>query len=406
VVQALQDHLAISLSFRGSDPILDGYPLTVAAKRLSTGQKYLLDFWVRVLNFDRFDEPTLILMDEPELHVHPAALIPVFSTISEKWTNSQIFVATHCVPLVARLGFERVLWVKLGRVQRARNVIDQLLTALLGGDGGIERLQHLTLEPDRLAALTFAAECILPPKVLEGEEQDPQANQLRQFLGQKYKGFGKPVRLLDWGAGRARLLRCLGFEEGFDLRANLSYVALDKEQKEADAASLNIADVFGSSEKRLFIELCNVLHEIHPDEWLKLFSEIKLAIGDGGFLLIIEDGELPHGEQAHRDGFLLLDGEALQALFQLSNPPERIMAKDAKYADRLLAFVLAKEMLNPTHESVAKAIGCVRQTSLARLEKLKYAGYHDGSIRSLYVEQFYNASRLLIRLGVEPGVLG
>ncbi len=64
------------------------------------------------------------------------------------------------------------------------------------------------------------------------------------------------------------------------------------------------------------VVMCNVLHEIDPSDWVKTLSiDVPPILLEDGYLLIAEDTLLPHGELAHRKGFLVLDDVGVRKLF-------------------------------------------------------------------------------------------
>src|SRR5207253_10002372 len=67
--------------------------------------------------------------------------------------------------------------------------------------------------------------------------------------------------------------------------------------------------------------MCNVLHDLDPKDWLKLFQNqgiIANLLSDNGILLLVEDHQIPIGEIAYQKGFLVLDTPQLKELFKIS----------------------------------------------------------------------------------------
>ncbi|WP_164705223.1 AAA family ATPase, partial [Pseudomonas viridiflava] len=81
------------------DPMLFGK--AIADARLSEGQKVLLQLCVALHAQGANLDNTVLLLDEPENHLHPSAVIEVLDALYAATTTSQIWIATHSVPLLA-----------------------------------------------------------------------------------------------------------------------------------------------------------------------------------------------------------------------------------------------------------------------------------------------------------------
>jgi energy-coupling factor transporter ATP-binding protein EcfA2 len=397
---------------------LDHETLAAGAAKLSRGQRWLLNFWSSIRTREAIS-PTLLLLDEPELFLHPAALLAIFDELKRGWPQMQIVAATHSVPLIANLGYENVFWISGGEALYAGRKIQTVLSGLLGGPDNIELLQRLTLEPSRLAALTFAAECILPPTVLQGVGRDPQAGQLAALVKLKIHDSESKLRILDFGAGKSRLLTCLLDDLPAEITKGISYVAFDPDEKNrADAIEVvdrlhvgdgaahvfsNFNDLRKKMDKEAFdiVVLCNVLHEIRPGDWGRAFDDICSVLHDNGCVLIIEDSQIPHGELAHAEGFIIADGTALQLLFTLGGLPEEIKVSDPFYEGRLLGFVLKKVELTQRPLALSRTLKYIRRRSISGIKSIRQYGkktHKDGLIHSLHMTQYVNSSLALSEL--------
>lgn len=70
--------------------------------QLSDGQKVLLQLVV-ALHAQKEGAGQILVMDEPENHIHTAALIEIFDNIQNALPNTQLWIATHSIPLLAHL---------------------------------------------------------------------------------------------------------------------------------------------------------------------------------------------------------------------------------------------------------------------------------------------------------------
>lgn len=401
---------------------LFGFPLGKAP--LSDGQRILLQFCVAVhAQADKLSE-LIVLMDEPENHLHPKAMLDAISAIEKALTNGQLWIATHSVPLLAHFDPDSIWWMHDGTIQHAGSQPEMVLRGLIGDDERIDRLGDFLGLPAALAANNFAHQCLLPPAVVTTGSDDPQTSQIARLLAQ-YRP-GEKMRVLDFGAGRGRLVSALR-EGATDLeaaKARIDYRALDSSDKYRTECEAAIARLYGSADQRYFTEerdiraqldsesvdvvvMCNVLHEIDPLEWLKLFSKggvIRHLLRPDGFLLVVEDLEMRVGEKAHQRGFLVLDTADLKRLFGILETDSGFKV-DADRDGRLKAHLIPAAYLHRINaETLRKALEQVKQLAGEEIAKLRRqeASYRNGRRHALHVHQLANATLALEHLGAKP----
>jgi hypothetical protein len=109
----------------------------MALSNLSDGQRILLQLAVAV--HPAHDDTGIVLaMDEPENHLHPAALISILDRIRLALPNTQIWIATHSVPLLAHLYDKQpdcLHFVDQGSVTYAGTKPQLVLKGLVGDRG-------------------------------------------------------------------------------------------------------------------------------------------------------------------------------------------------------------------------------------------------------------------------------
>ncbi|HYD94389.1 MAG TPA: AAA family ATPase, partial [Noviherbaspirillum sp.] len=303
---------------------------------LSDGQKVLLKLAVQ-LHAQKTDlANALVFLDEPENHLHPAVLNQVIDVLLTEVTTGQVWISTHSVPLIAKLSSldPACIWyMKDGTVSHAGRKPEIVLTGLIGNEGEIATLRDFTDLPAKLAANRYAAQCLLDPTTVAPTTRDKQQTQMVGALDDT--ATGAKIRVLDYGAGQGRLLAALREAGRLDL---VDYIAFDIEGNSNAACKREIEAVYGPDEvkNRFFTSIsdvitrwgsvdiaimCNVLHEIHPEDWIQELgpdSRLMELIKNDGFLLIVEDQRIPVGENAHDFGFIVFDTLQFQKLFSFS----------------------------------------------------------------------------------------
>lgn len=398
-------------SLIGDDVVLrldDSLNLTIGRWRtyetaLSAGQQVLFQFACLLHAQGAALDDCIVLLDEPENHLHPAVLNQVIDKLREKLTKGQLWIATHSVPLVAHAVAKEpeCLWyVEGGRVQHAGRSPEAVLEGLMGGPASAKHLHDFTLLPAQFAALRFLSECLTPPGVVGPDVKDPQTNQIASLLHRRRAANGK-LRVLDFGAGKARLLATLA-ALGSPASEWLDYIAFDPSAENDAERQMELNAVYGSKgEGRNFADLsslrtkvdaasvdvvvmCNVLHEIEPTHWDVLFGSggvLTTLLGADGNLLVVEDYGMPVGELAHRYGFLLLDEPELLTLFAVLESDRdgkrylRETPSAERYRDRLVAHAVGSEFLGRySAQTQRSAIKVLHDRMSAALDTMLSAG--------------------------------
>lgn len=351
---------------------------------LSAGQQMLFQFGCLLHAQAEQVKNSIVLMDEPENHLHPGVLIQVIDSLTKLLSDGQLWIATHSVPLIAHLMSKEpdCLWyVNEGRVKRSGRTPEVVLESLLGGEQGARDLQALTQLPSSYAANRFLAECLVAPGTVGPDVKDPQTLQIRQALWDQQPANAEKrskLRVLDFGAGKGRLLATLmdslqpGQVPWFD------YIAFDPSPGDKADCVKQIELSYGSSTDRLFdsldvlaarlnkgsfdaVVMCNVLHEVDPADWVEMAKSCASLLKDSGSLVLVEDYGIPVGERAHNYGFLLLDEPELVELFAIQEQDRaagrfsRASSPEVRYKDRLVIHVVAKECVGRLTASTRKS---------------------------------------------------
>jgi predicted ATPase/SAM-dependent methyltransferase len=403
---------------QGNATIFD-FPLENA--QLSEGQKILLQFCISIYSQETELKDLILLMDEPENHLHPSAIIETIDRISEHLENGQIWIATHSVPLLAHFDPSSLWFVEANKVSYAGNIPEKVLESLLGDDDEIAKLQDFIGLPAQLAMNRYAHECLFEPSVVMTGKDDIQTLQIRKQLG-NFEKDGK-VKILDYGAGKGRLLANIieNFnEKNIKFTDKFEYVAFDKfNNDKADCEALlgNIYDIptdyyfndfdtlLSNHDKESFdiVVMCNVLHEIEQKEWINLFSkngQVTNLLNDNGVLLLVEDTQIPVGEKAYQNGFIVFNTPQIKELFNMKQEEFRFI-DDAKNDNRLKCHGIPKDCLSRiSHESKVKALQSLQEIAKDKITELRNndKNYKNGKLHGFWVQQFANTSLALSEL--------
>jgi energy-coupling factor transporter ATP-binding protein EcfA2/cyclopropane fatty-acyl-phospholipid synthase-like methyltransferase len=392
----------------------------IAQAQLSDGQIYLLQ-WCAALHAQKEGlYESILLMDEPENHLHPESMIETLDRIIDANKNGQIWIATHSVPLIAALCKNHSSDVSLyfmdkGKVSYASEEPDKVLNSLMGGENNIAALREFVDLPEVLATNRFAAQCLLQPEVLgNSSNEDPQGN----IVSADIISSTSILKILDFGCGKGRLLEYLFVKHYSDLSNQLDYVGWDDFQKYDAECKQIIEKVYKNDNNRWFCDkgefaakypgqqfdrviLCNVLHEIAPTNWLDLFSKdniISSSLKYSGDLLIIEDYLMPQGEYAHEFGFIVLDTESLQSLFDAGDGKDKIRVESERKG-RIKGHFIPKHLLaNISDSTIKKALQLAQQNAKANIERIRDLNQHtfrSGREHGFWVQQYTNTGMAL-----------
>lgn len=405
----------------------DGYPelfnMRIGIAQLSNGQKILLQFCMALFAQEVNLENLIIFMDEPENHLHPAALIEVLEKITPHVKNGQVWIATHSINVLAHFDPSNIWYIENGEISYAGNVPRTVLKGLLGDEEEIEKLSNFLSLPAQMASNNFAFESLFYPNVLITGPEDPQVNQIHLIIKDIAKK-GDKLKVLDFGVGKGRLLSTI-YENERLRNSNatdwLDFYGYDIFDTHKDICNKAFVNIYGSCENRYFNEskdlmakhdestfdfivMCNVFHEIEPKDWLNLFNSItslfKLLKVDG-YLLIIEDQFLAVGEKAHSKGFLVFDELEFKKLFKITST-DKYLSTDYRKDGRLKSHHIPKNCITRIDTTSKKeALEILLQNSkdeIKSLRKVTDPTFKTGKSHGFWSQQLANASLALEEL--------
>lgn len=385
---------------------------------LSPGQQYLLRMAVACFQNEKNDK-LIFFMDEPELHLHPKALIRLLKKIRQKFPTSQLWISTHSLALVSYFSVMEeeatILYLQNGKAERFRSNSSSLLDGLVGSEENRFAMQQLMETPDAYASNKFAFECFDEPAVFPGRDgTDVQVSMIRPML------FPGDV-IVDYGAGKGRFLEELALgdaktEDGKRAADVITYYAYNKKEveNERDAQRCKaVMNEYGSTEVNYFndfgqlltklqgmakyVMLINVLHEIPPDGWKEVFCNARLLLKEEGKIIIVEREELMIGEAPYEQGFLMITSNAVKKLFG----EEKVEEKRHPTKDYLVRYMIAPDNLNI--EDMDSIVQIIRQDALGKIRQIKNGSissdrkvrFKNGIKLAFWAHQFANAALLL-----------
>jgi predicted ATPase len=399
-----------------NDPTLFGRSMPESG--LSDGQKILLQYAVIIHSQGAKLGELVLILDEPENHLHPSAVIDAIGRLKNLNKGGQIWIATHSVPLIASLSVEnpRVIWfLKDGKAANAGRDPELVMSGLVGDNDQIERLRAFTAFPEILALASFAADCLRPPVTVHHREGDPQESQAAEILSIPESG---KHRVLDFGAGKGRILDALISANNGTVPEWLDYIAFDEFPADKEFCEATIIGAYGESSGRYFnkledlalhsgsdgfdhIVLSNVLHEVHPSMWHVLFGKngkLTNLLKSDGKLVVLEVAVLSEGEHAHARGFTVLEANSAEALFD-SDQKGFVKIHGSTRNENLLAFEITRAGVETvTNETVTKALAALRNTSKSKIDTIRSQGqlsFRRARELAFWLTQFANASLLL-----------
>jgi predicted ATPase len=391
------------------------YGASIEKAGLSIGQHKLLQYCVAIHSQKTLLKDMILVLDEPETNLHPSALIQIVKNLQKVVTNGQIWIATHSIPLLAHYDPACIWYVEDSGIRYAGKIPEEVLSSLLGDEDEISKLYNFIGLPAQFALSKYAFECLFEPKSLKTKNPDPQSLQIRSTLS-AISSSGK-LRVLDYGAGKGRLIsNIMDFEKENEnkLLEKIDYIAYDKNHNDKDECQAILKQAYGTSEKRYYndftslfsdkdeesfdvVIMCNVFHEINPKDWLRLFisgGEISRCLTPKGYLLLVEDYQMPMGEKAYQNGFLVLNTPELKKLFKITEKDADFEFGDEGSGGRLKYHLIPKRLLlNINETSRHEAIELLSKLAGDKILEIRNreASYKNGNEHGFWIQQYANA---------------
>lgn len=307
----------------------------------------------------------VIILDEPESHLHPKALLCFVKALMGTFSGATIWIATHSLFLLPEFQFENIVYLENGKVLRRRSSLyRKALAGLLGEDS--ENVSRFFASLPHWQYYEFIAECFTNPTVVS--TVNPEDEQVRIFIEALKKH--EITRVLDCGGGSGRL--------GLSM--------METTAAEWGSVTYDIYDAWPAYKGRKFkvykklkdapgeydcIVMMNFLHEVSPQEWIGWFRKLHDLMASNGHLLFVEMEALQIGEYPNDTGYLVLGPDELRVLFDLKAelPKIQIGGNPKSFG----ALVAREDLLNVSNETVFSTIQQLERRSYLELDAIRAA---------------------------------
>lgn len=386
--------------------------LKSALEYLSPGEKSLLTLAIALLcvKLDQ-ERPTLILIDEPEIHLHPAVVLQAFEMVRSllEGTNSCIFVATHSIFLLPSFDFTEIIYMENGAVARTNGKLYQtIIDKLLYDKAEKGTLIDFFAAYDNWAYAQFMAECFLPPiTVGTAQIKDPQYLKFERVISalcEKIKD--RKIEVLDYGAGEGRIGQCLRIDPRADeVRQRIKYhvyniddpgIVFPAGYEMYGHNFTKMQELLNYPTKMDIVLLYNVLHEIDVKEWKKALNQIYQLLNKDGVLVFSERKTLSIGEDPYGEsGYLLLGAQEIRILFEGMDIQQ--IDLDEKIRDVTIGFAIRNpKNIEITDDAVCGALKALRQRARWTIDaNIKKKDHLKARDYAFYCQQFFNADHAL-----------
>lgn len=380
----------------------------------SDGEKslfiYSLLFFLMAQNTGLRLKESIVIIDEPELHLHADAEIELLSNIRKViGDKGQLWIATHSINILSHVNFDEVFVVRNNKINHpSRTTQRDALSELIKIQDRVDKLSEFLSSISEWSYVNFMIECFMNPEVIEvAQENDPQVKSLVEILN--LKNDGKKSLLLDCGAGKGRLFdRAI---QGQTFSNSIEYSALEPNKDFHDVLiKKGVKKVFSAySELEInsfdFIVLCNVLHEIPITEWVSSLNTLIDSLRPFGYLIILEAKLLTKGEFIEPSGYLLLDEQEIKYLFKIADSIRSLNYKEEK--ENINCVLLQRESIFPlTVEHLLETMKFVESNSFTKIKNLKKHKPVDTSTNNKFGRNLAFLSQLYINARVAQEELG
>lgn len=382
--------------------------LNQAILQMSPGERVILYFALGILAISIDNNDYVLLIDEPETHLHPKALVGIIKAVKNDLNPACAFIATHSIFLIPQFTFEQTIFLEKSCVKKLNSkMYKEIYESLVGDDDHENQTLHTFLSSiyDWQYA-GFLAECFLDPTTIDCPNMnDPQYRKLRKILTEYDHGNNDKIHLLDYGSGSGRIAKCFNLSSRKDssdtVCEHLIYSIYDKYSIADDLPTekwmgriySSFDELQKAKNKFEIIVLFNVLHEISIDDWVSEINQMISMLSPDGIIVFGERTELSKGENPFgKSGYLVMNKNDLQLLFGKRNVSEMKLAGVDK--DPTSCFIIAPVNGPITIKHVTDALTSLKDTTYKTIRGFKTAKA-NGRSYAFYCQQYINALQAL-----------
>jgi energy-coupling factor transporter ATP-binding protein EcfA2 len=378
----------------------------------SDGEKilfsYALLFFLLEQNEKLNIKESILIIDEPELHLHADSEIDLIGrlreTISEK---GQLIIATHSINILSTLNYEDIFVVKNGEILcPSQKSLATSLEELIGIGEKITKLSDLLYSIDNWSFINFMSQCFSEPETIKtAKENDQQLESIKKMIKEKINDSHSIFFV--FGFGRGRIFEGLLSDSG--IFPKLKYHALEpKKENHSELKKLGVMNIYSdynelSDNSFDFILLANVLHEIPILAWENTINKVIDSLKEDGSLMIVEPKVLSKGEKIDDSGFIVLKADEIQILFELSDNLQPFFIEDHK--EKITSVLIQKPKIKKVNkESITKTLCKVKENSVESVKELvtqndeSMSNYSKGKKMAFHAMQLMNAQLCLNKI--------
>lgn len=333
----------------------------------------------------KFNE-SIIIIDEPELNLHPKAQIKLIETLKNLINEKgQLIIATHSLSILANLDYGSIFLVRDNQLYTPSSSVPfDAIEDLMGFEEHYNKIVEFLVSTPAWAMTNFMAQCFENPDVFESaSKNDPQLEIFKNLVLKS-----SDLHILDFGSGKGRLIdRIKESQETwsrifrydcFDIEKNYNDLVISKGANNIFNDLKEIKNDFYD-----LIIVVNVLHEIHISHWTNSLNKIKNALKPNGYLAIIEDTELPIGELPNELGFLILNQDEMKNL--LGEKTQIITPESTRYNNRIICGLVQKEQMKTINKkNLLNTLNLMKNNSLEKIREYRDLEDKDLKIGRLY----------------------
>ncbi len=318
-------------------------PLEEALEEISPGERMLFYMAIFLALQKKGRKNEVIILDEPESHLHPKALLQFIHLLSKNFSHASVWIATHSLFLLPEYEFENIVYLGNGEIHKRNSKLYQdVITDVLGE--GRENVRQFFASYVQWQYYGFIDECFQDPVTIV--DANPKDEQVGIFVKALQKRSIRKV--LDFGGGSGRLGLSM-MEAQVPQWKGVLYDIYDPHPTYKGKAFNIFTKLEDCKEKYDCIVMMNVLHEVEPEDWPTWFETIRNLMAFDGFLLFVEVKALRDGEYPNDRGYMLLGEEELNILFGKG------AVKTDNQVESSIGFYFAREELKRVTDSTVRA---------------------------------------------------